>query len=567
MMQKRLLAGVMASAAGALALTAILSAAAGSVPDAAMNGDRDALRTLLKQGADVNAVQGDGVTALHWAATRGDADMAHMLVVAGANLSAATRFGGYTALHVAAERGYASVVQALVKGGADANATTMRGTTALMMAAGSGDTATLTALLDGGAKPNTRETERGHTALMFAAAANRLPAVKVLIARGADASIATKVIDLSALSSNGANPDGRNLATPATPGRPAPPPAARPRVPGLDRQYFYNELVHAQGGMTPLHFAVRQGYTDVAMALLDGGVDVNQIKAGDNASPLLIATVNGHFDLAAKLLARGANPNIASDNGVAPLYAVINLKWAQEAGYPNPWAQLDQKMSYLEYLALLLDKGADPNARVTKKVWYSGYNFDLSGIDEVGATPFWRAAYGADVEAMKLLVAHGADPNIPTSKPPGRPRTGDADIRQLVDVSGMPDIPTGGPGIPALHAASGAGYSEGFAANSHRYSPSGLLLAVKYLVEELGMDVNARDHEGSTALHHAASRGDNDMILYLVSKGADVKAVNREGQTTVDMANGPVQRTQPYPETIKLLEGMGAKNNHKCISC
>ena len=81
------------------------------------------------------------------------------------------------------------------------------------------------------------------------------------------------------------------------------------------------------------------------------------------------------------------------------------------------------------------------------------------------------------------------------------------------------------------------------------------------------MDVNARDHEGSTALHHAASRGDNEMILYLVSKGADVKAVNREGQTTVDMANGPVQRTQPYPETIKLLEGMGAKNNHKCVSC
>ena len=87
------------------------------------------------------------------------------------------------------------------------------------------------------------------------------------------------------------------------------------------------------------------------------------------------------------------------------------------------------------------------------------------------------------------------------------------------------------------------------------------------MVEELGLDVNARDHEGNTALHHAASRGDNEMILYLVSKGADPKVVNREGQTTVDMANGPVQRTQPYPDTIKLLEGMGAKNNHKCVSC
>ena len=121
--------------------------------------------------------------------------------------------------------------------------------------------------------------------------------------------------------------------------------------------------------------------------------------------------------------------------------------------------------------------------------------------------------------------------------------------------------------MPPLLAATGVGYSEGFAANSHRYSPAGMLAAVKYMVEELGLDVNMRDHEGNTALHHAASRGDNEMITYLVSKGADPKAVNREGQTTVDMANGPVQRTQPFPETIKLLEGMGAINNHKCVSC
>src|SRR5215207_169620 len=132
---KRFLTGAFVSLAGAVTLSVMLSAAASSVPDAAMNGDREALRALLKQGSDVNAVQGDGVTALHWAATKGDAEMAHMLVVAGANLSAATRFGGYTPLHVAAERGYAEVVQTLVKGGADANALTVRGTTALMLAA------------------------------------------------------------------------------------------------------------------------------------------------------------------------------------------------------------------------------------------------------------------------------------------------------------------------------------------------------------------------------------------------------------------------------------------------
>lgn len=548
-----------------IATAAVTLTAAGSVPEAARTGDHETLRSLLKQGADVNAMSGDGMTGLHWAAARGDAAMAEMLVVAGANVAAATRFGGYTPLIVAAERGYAAVVQALIKAGADVNATTLRGTTPLMLAAASGDAATLTALLDAGAQANAREPERGHTPLMFAAASNRLAAVRVLLARGADPNLATRIVDLSALSRDGSNPDGRGLTAPPG-GRPAAP-APRPRVPGLDRQYYFNELVHAQGGMTPLHFAARDGYLDVARALLDAGVSVNQLKEGDHASPLLIASVNGHFDLGIELLARGANPNLAADNGVTPLYAAVNLRWAQEAGYPNPPAHLDQKTSYLAYLERLLEKGADPNVRVRKKVWYSGYNFDLSGVDEVGATPFWRAAYGADVEAMKLLVKYGADARIPTTKPPGRPRTGDADIRTLVDVSGLPDIPTGGPAISPLHAAAGAGYSEGFAANSHRYAPSGLLAAVKYLVEDLGLDVNERDHEGNTALHHAASRGDNDMILFLVSKGADVKAINREGQTTADMANGPVQRTQPFPETIRLLESLGAKNNHKCVSC
>jgi hypothetical protein len=169
---------------------------------------------------------------------------------------------------------------------------------------------------------------------------------------------------------------------------------------------------------------------------------------------------------------------------------------------------------------------------------------------------------------MKLLIAAGADPNVPTMKPAGRARFGDMlEVREVVDQSGLPAVPVGGPSITPLQAASGAGYGEGFGANSHRFAPTGMLAAVKYLVEELGADVNAADHEGKTALHHAASRGDNEMILYLVSKGANVKAVDREGRTTVDMANGPVQRIQPFPETIALLEKLGAKNNHKCISC
>ena len=139
--------------------------------------------------------------------------------------------------------------------------------------------------------------------------------------------------------------------------------------------------------------------------------------------------------------------------------------------------------------------------------------------------------------------------------------------REVQDVSPLPPVPPGGPGVSPLLAASGAGYGEGFAANHHRFAPAGMLAAVKFLVEELHVDVNAKDHDGNTAIHNAAARGDNEMILYLVSKGADVLQVNREGKTTVDMANGPVQRISPFPETIKLLEGMGAKNNHRCVSC
>jgi ankyrin repeat protein len=301
-------------------------------------------------------------------------------------------------------------------------------------------------------------------------------------------------------------------------------------------------------------------------ALVGAGADVNQTSPGDRTSPLLMAVINGHFDVASYLLEKGADPRVPAQNGVAPLYAVVNVQWAPKALYPQPRAYQQQATSYLDMLKRLLDKGADPNARIKMKVWYSGYSFDLSGVDEIGATAFWRAAYASDVDAMQLLVSYGADPNIPTFKPAGRPRFGDVE-RDVVETSQLPPVPVGGPSVSPLAAATGVGYGEGFAANAHRFAPGGMMAAVKYLVEELGADVNAADHEGNTPLHNAASRGDNEMILYLVSKGADVKAVNREGKTTVDMANGPVQRIQPFPETIALLEKLGAKNNHKCVSC
>jgi ankyrin repeat protein len=593
----RVMRGALAGLAGALCLSVMMQAQApsrGSVADAAQRGDREAVKALLKEAADVNAAQGDGMTALHWAAMNGDADLAQMLVYAGANVKAVTRLGNYTPLFLAAREGKAGAIPVLVKAGADPKQATATGTTPLMVAAQSGSVAAVQALVDAGVDVNAVEHVRGLNALMFAAAANRHEVITLLARKGADLKAATKVIDLSSLTRGGMGFQGGNPPVPGQPpregqqqggapgaqaGRPAGPAAAPqaapasaanrrpPQVPGVDRQFQLNELVAGQGGFTPLLFAVRDGFVESTVALLDAGADINQVAASDKNSPLLTALINGHFDLAKLLVVRGADVNWAADNGVAPLYAVLNVQWAPKALYPQPQAYRQQKLSYLDMLELLLDKGADVNARLTKKVWYSGYSFDLSGVDEIGATPFWRAAYASDVEAMKLLASYGADPHIPTMKPAGRPRLGDGEQRETKEVSKLPPVPLGGPSVTPLQAAAGVGYGEGFAANAHRFAPTGMLAAVKYLVEVHGADVNAVDHEGMTALHHAAARGDNEMINYLVSKGANVKAVDREGRTTVDMANGPVQRIQPFPETIKLLESLGAVNNHKCVSC
>jgi len=590
----------------ALCLAVMLRADADSsaVADAAQAGDKAAVRALLRQAADVNAAQGDGMTALHWAAMKNDPDLAQTLLYASANVKATTRIGGYTPLILAAQQGAADVIEPLIKAGADVNVKTANGTTPLMFAAASGNTNAVRVLLDGGADINTTESTRGLNAAMFAAASDRAVVIDLLASRGADLNATTKIVELHSLDRNSFG--GILFGNPQA-GPPTPPPGqasgtgsqesgrfgrgaaaasgasgatGAPRLqegrnvpggrgqgrPGIDRQYQLNELVYAQGGLAPLHLAARQGYMDTVQAVVKAGADVNQLTVGDKSSPLLIATINGHFDVARYLLDHGADPNLASENGATPLYGALNVEWAPKSLYPQPRAYLNQKTTYLDLITALLDKDANPNARLRKKVWYSGYSFDLSGVDEIGATPFWRAAYASDVAAMRLLVARGADPNIPTMKGAGRPRVADVD-RDVQDVSAKPPVPVGGPGVPPLVAAAGSGYGEGFAANSHRFAPGGMLAAVKYLIEEAGADVNATDHEGNTALHNAAARGDVEMIQYLVSKGANVQAVNREGKTTADMANGPVQRIQPWPEALALLEKLGAKNNHKCVSC
>jgi ankyrin repeat protein len=230
----------------------------------------------------------------------------------------------------------------------------------------------------------------------------------------------------------------------------------------------------------------------------------------------------------------------------------------------------------------LLDAGADPNVRLKKHLWYTEYTFGVlraAGINFKGATPFWRAAYALDVDAMRLLKKHRADPNIPTIKPPRRRRRGgdsggfskslSKTFKRVVHFfhMGNPEVPVGGPSIYPLHAAAGVGYGQSFAGNAHRYVPRNWVPAVKFLIEECGGEVDIRDQNGYTALHHAASRGDNELVLYLVEQGADVTAKSRKGQTTADMANGPIERVVPFPETIALLTKLGARNNNRCVSC
>ena len=620
----------------ALCMSALLAAAApetSAVADAAMRGDRETVRTLLKQGADVNAAQGDGMTALHWAAQRGDAELAAMLVYAGANVTAVTRIGQYTPLHLAASAGSVELVNALIKAGAAVDAkTTNTGATPLHLAARAGSALVITALLDHGADVNATEAEWGQTPLIFAASEDRVEAIKVLLQRGANANVVTKTIDvakesqldraardrvakiLAAAVPAGQKPTASQLQAAMQGARellksgkvPPPDPNAPPTGRGGNPNFNPEEInppVSAKGGLTALHHAARQGYLNSVKALLDGGADVNNPGGGEGATALLTAVMNGEFDVAMLLIDRGADPNIANkSNGMTPLWSVINTQWQPRTRYPQPQEMERQKATYLDVVEALLKHGADPNARIKSHPWvmvYTGCGNRNCGLaDTSGSTAFWRAAYSTDLDAMRLLVKYGADPNIPTMAPreavrrgPGGPPQGtgtDAATaqggrggQQVPGAGGpitptadpgqakydAPAIPYGGPGAFAIHAAAGVEYGEGFAGNAHRHAPDAWLPVVKYLVEELGADVNSRDNDGYTPLHHAAARGDNELILYLVSKGADVTAVARSGQTVADMANSPVQRLSPFTSTVALLEKLGSKNSHKCTVC
>ena len=632
---------------------------------AADRGDSALTAVLVRAKANVRATTRIGAyTPLHIASRTGNPAVVRLLLAAGSDVKATTTSGA-TALHLAAAAGNPEVVAALLEKGADPNARESQwGQTPLVFAAEYDRADAIKVLLKHGADPSihTRVVNLNEQAAREQAATRKRNQVLISFeppARHDSAEAEYKVALAAARAAaprrggGPGGPGGTGADSAAQLGLPSQGgggfgggggggggrgglPQREPRGPFTPEQVQaaidsgravmlapasangpvqeqvdtlnggvqgYLGQVGGVGGLTALHHAVRQGNIDAALALLDGGADINDTSLVDHTTPLVMALINGQFDVAMRLVERGANPNIGTADGMTPLYAALNTQWAPRSRYPQPQAIQTQQTTYLQLMDSLLARGADVNARIKRQPWYFAFNncgnpnCGLESID--GTTAFWRAAYAVDVDAMKLLIAHGADPNVPSTPPPPRGRGGRGgggggggslggggrgggragaaagDISGYggpqftldPQVAALARVAPVGPGVPPIEAAAGVGYGNGFAGNSHRHAPDGWMPAVRYLVEVLHADVNARDNRGYTPLHQAAARGDNEMILYLVAHGADVHAVSRDGHTVVDMANGPVQRLRPFPETIALLEKLGAINQHHCVSC
>jgi len=443
--------------------------------DAAEKSDRAAIRALLRQHADVNAPQVDGMTALHWAAYQDDLETAKVLIKARANVNATNRYG-VSPLSLACVNGNTEFVESLLAAGADPN-TTLRGEeTVLMTAARTGKVGPAKALLARGAVVDAKE-RRGQTALMWAAADGHAAIVELLLQAGAD---------------------------------------------------FRSPL--PDSGFTPLFFAVREGRTEVVRALLKAGADVNEAMQPrkpsgkgprKGTSALILAVENGHFDLALALLEAGADPNDQRSEFTA-LHA---LSWVRKPnrgdgddGDPSPIGS--GNLSSLQFVRKLVEHGADVNERL--KNGKSGPGL----YNKVGATPFLMAAGTADAAFMRVLVELGANPLL-----------GNVD------------------NCTPLMTACGIGIGGAAADETAGTEPE--VLEAAQLALDLGVDVNAVDANGETAMHGAAYKNLPRVVQFLADKGAKIEIWNRKnkyGWTPLLIAEGHRPGNfKPSAETVAAL--------------
>jgi uncharacterized protein len=473
--------------------------AASDIADAAMNKNSEGLRILLQKKADVNVAQADGTTALHWAVQNNDLATVNLLLAAGADVKAANRAGA-SSLYLAAVNGNAEMMERLLKAGADVNGKVLlNGETPLMVASRTGNAAAVKLLLDRGADVNAAETLRETTAIMWAAEQGHGDVIRMLAARKADV-----------------NHQGRKFEA--------------------KKQYGLNANVAIQGytgGLTALVLAAREGAIDSVQALVDAGADLNK-TSGDGTTAMLVAIQNGHYNVATYLVGKGANVNLANQKGWNPLYLAVKHRNIETGTIPVPNA--DQA---LDFIKLILDKGADPNQRVISNTEIRNGQ-RATWLNEAGATPFLRAALCGDITVMRMLIAKGADPKINTQ-----------------------DHTT------PLMAAAGVGYSDGFI---HDRSIPETIEAMK-LILDLGADVNAANDQGLTALHGAAHKAALEEIQLLVDRGGDLSKPDKgskaygadtPGLLPIHWAEGVVVGVQSaiyHDEAVQLITKLMKERN------
>ena len=483
---------------------ATLRAANSELADAAMKGDKAAVRSLLQKKANVNAAQSDGTTALHWAVRLDDLETADLLIRSGANVSAATRAGA-TPLELAAINGSAAMVEKLLAAGANPNAVAS-GEPALMTAARTGSMGAVKALLARGADVNARDAVHGQTALMWAVAHNHAEVARMLVEKGAQiharSNVTQQMVSL-------ANRYG----------------GVRSRARGLAE---HTVVAVEQGGGTAMLFAARNGSLDAARILVAARANVND-AASDGTSALVTAAHSGHGALAIFLLEHGANPNLAG-SGYTALHAAV-------------------LRGDLGLVKALLAHGANPSAHVMKGTPVRRFSKDFAlNAAWIGATPFWLATRFGEIEIMRALAAAGADAVSPTAD------------------GTTPLIAIASAGIDSGQSASDRRERRldplELAATRARHDEDVRhVLEVAALAVSLGGDVKAANKAGDTALHRAAAKGSTKLVEFLVERGARLDVENKRGQTPLAIASRSGAARSSSTGTRALVRKLGPKSD------